>query len=138
MLTEVVHTMPLTRRVDICETLIKFHWEMVKMGLCNMDWKTDNVFVIDDKQIRIFDFDQVVTNTGDCTGRGTYRYMAPELKMSAQTHPNALSCSVYALGVTLYTIMVLQFPGQMHEKKLRELVEENMEQDEGTRIRKLV
>ena len=97
------------------------------LGILHRDIKPANILIDRDGAVWITDFglarfsgDQSLTGTGDIVG--TLRYMSPE---QSRAHHGVVDqrTDVYALGATLYELMVLRpaFDGRDHQELLRQI-----------------
>ncbi len=94
---------------QICEALFYVHAK----GLIHCDLKPGNVLVDEQTNVRVVDFGQSRVFTESAASLGTLYFMAPEQAQLAspgeQVHPD-VRWDVYALGATIYAILVGEAP----------------------------
>jgi len=110
---------PPMRRVEICLQICKALAYAHKNGVIHRDIKPANVIVDGDLNARVLDFGIALLTRSEAdtldTGAsqdvmGTLRYMAPELRLSAQAA--TVKSDIYSLGVLMYELFAGQLPAQ--------------------------
>ena len=87
---------------------------MHDQGICNRDFKLENMLVGDDLAIRVADFGFAAPVEGEArdgartTRLGTPGYMAPEL-LEGRAYGGA-AVDLYALGVILFAMVTVSMP----------------------------
>ena len=135
----------LTLFCRVCEAVHHGH----QKGVIHRDLKPDNILVTPEGVPKIIDFgvarstDADVGVTGDRTDAGaligTLQYMSPE---QCRAEPDAIDVrtDVYALGVVLYELLCDQYPYDIQERALQDvlrIVQENEPSKPGTINRNL-
>ena len=83
-------------------------------GICNRDFKLENMLVSEDLAIKVADFGFAVRVEGPdgggahTTSLGTPGYMAPEL-LEGRAYSGA-AADLYALGVVLFAMVTVNMP----------------------------
>lgn len=109
---------------------------MHSLGYAHLDIKPQNILLDENFNIRLSDFGTVEKDRGDgltCWRKGTENYMAPEIKdKEACKGPyDMYKADIYSLGVTLYVMLMMQFPfAKLEDESLNSFSTEESEDDQ--------
>jgi serine/threonine-protein kinase len=100
---------------QVCETLVYVH----EQGVIHRDIKPDNIMLLDNGEIKLFDFG-IALLKGESHTRwrrdssliGTPDYMAPERLWG---EPGSVQADIYAVGVVLYELLCGRTPFEEHD-----------------------
>jgi serine/threonine protein kinase len=105
--------------IQVCRAL----WAAHQLGVVHRDLKPGNIFICDDKAIKVLDFgmskfSEAESLTQDGYTLGTPEYMAPEQCIGATVEPRT---DLYAFGVLMYEALTGDLP--IVARTRRELLE---------------
>jgi serine/threonine-protein kinase len=105
--------------IQVCRALSAAH----QLGIVHRDLKPGNVFISDDRSVKVLDFGmskfaEAETLTQDGYTLGTPEYMSPEQCIGAPVEPRT---DLYAFGVLMYEALTGEIPIQGRNR--RELLE---------------
>jgi serine/threonine-protein kinase len=105
--------------VQVCQALSAAH----RLGIVHRDLKPGNVFICEDRTVKVLDFgmskfSEADTLTQDGYTLGTPEYMSPEQCIGAPVEPRT---DLYAFGVLMYEALTGEIPIQGRNR--RELLE---------------
>lgn len=102
----------------LCRMMVKEFTKLHSLGFAHRDIKPSNMMISNNKKLYIIDFEYTVeckngitkTNANNSVP-GTLKYCAPELHFDIPSKQyNAFAADVYALGVSIYTVINQKLP----------------------------